>query len=314
MSAFDEDDPGAVAELLLKAGRRALPPTETRDAVYLSSLLAWQQSQQRRRQLRVRVFALAAGIAAAALSVVWYTSHLREPIQVAAWPVGAGQVVRVDEILRVDTAPGRVLETPSGEKIRAATGSELIFRANGHLQLRAGKVYVESIASGAAAGMVIDTDFGSVQHLGTRYSVAMSTSQVTVAVRDGRVAVANRKGKLEVGAGLQVTIDRNGREAGRQSINSYGPVWAWTESLAPALTIDGRVLFDVLQDIAFETGRRLEFADDTVRVVCGQIRLKGPFLDMPATDRLFAVLVTTGLEATESGERIQIQRQAIANP
>jgi ferric-dicitrate binding protein FerR (iron transport regulator) len=309
MNPGNEDDPAVVADLLVKAGRRAMPPTETREAVYLSTLVAWQQTQQHRRSQRLRVFALAAGFAAAALAVIWYSTALRQPLQVAAWQVGSGQAIRIGETLRVADVPGRVLQAPSGEKIRVATGSELVFRANGHLQLREGKLYVESASSGNAAGLVIDTGFGSVRHLGTRYAVSIGADQLTVSVRDGRVAVASRPGQLEVGAGLQVVVDREGREAGRQRIDSFGPVWAWTENLAPALAIDGRVLYDVLQEIAFETGRRLEFADDTVRVACGQIRLKGPFLDMPASDRLFAVLVTTGLEATESGDRIQILRQ-----
>jgi hypothetical protein len=139
--------------------------------------------------------------------------------------------------------------------------------------------------------------------------VGLAPGQLTVNVRDGLVAVTNRLGQLEVSDGIQLVVDQQGREVARQTIARYGPTWAWTESLAPALAIDGRVLYDVLQEIAFETGRQLEFADEAERVVCGQIRLKGPFLDMPASDRLFAVLVTTGLEATESGERIQILRQ-----
>lgn len=314
MSPTDEDDPAVVAGLLLKAGRRAQPPAETREAVYLSTLLAWQQSHQQRRQQRMRVYALAAGFAVAAFAVIWYSFAQREPVQVAAWPVGAGQVVRIGQVVHVDTLPGRVLETASGDRIRAATGSELVFQASGHLQLRAGKIYVESGARGNDSSLTIDTDLGSVRHLGTRYVVAVAPGQLTVSVRDGQVAVANRLGQLTVGDGIQLVVDGTGHEAARQNITRYGPTWAWTESLAPALAIDGRVLYDVLQDIAFETGRQLEFADDAVRIVCGQIRLKGPFLDMHASDRLFAVLVTTGLEATESGERIRILRQSTSGP
>jgi ferric-dicitrate binding protein FerR (iron transport regulator) len=314
MNYSPEDDPTAVAALLGKAGRRAQPPPQTRDAVYATALSAWQQTLQKKRQQRQWIYALAASCAAAAVSVLWYATASREPLQVAAWSDGSGDQIRVDELVRVSAAPGRVLMTPAGERLRAAVGSEFVFQAPGQLQLRAGAIYVEAASTSRGAGLVIETRFGTVRHIGTRYAVAVATQQMTVSVREGKVAIATTPQKLQVDAGVQIRIDNQGREIGRQWITSYGAPWSWTEGLAPALQIDGRLLYEVLQDIAVETGRRLEFADEDVRLACGQIRLKGPFLDMPASDRLFAVLVTTGLEATESGERIQIQRQPGSAP
>jgi ferric-dicitrate binding protein FerR (iron transport regulator) len=310
MNNINDDDTAPLERLLVKAGRRAEPPPETRDAVYVSTLVAWQQTLQVRRQKRQRLFALAASVAVATLGVLWYVNGFRQSAQIAAWSVDEGPQVHVGEMVRVDAEPGQVYRTVAGERLRVAPGSELRFAAVGRMQLQRGQIYVESAADAAAANsLVIETQVGSVRHLGTRYSVALAAGQMTISVRDGVVGVTTAIASTEVGAGLQVVMDGAGRETSRKPVDPHGPVWEWTQGLAPALQIDGRRLADVLKEIAFETGRQLDFADAEVLEECRQIELKGPFLDMAASDRLFAVLVTTGLEATESGDRIVIRRQ-----
>jgi ferric-dicitrate binding protein FerR (iron transport regulator) len=308
MSQDHEDDPTAVAALLAKAGRRVQPPPETRDAVYVSALVAWRQVLQEKRQKRRWAFALAAGLAAVAVATLWFLTTSREPLQIAAWSVD-GQEMRVGAMVRASALPGQVLVTPAGDRLRAAVGAEMAILESNRLELRSGSLYFESAAGTNAAGLVIETAYGAVRHVGTRYAVEIGADTLTVSVRDGLVAIDTLAQQIAIGAGVQVVVNRQGEETVRHRINRFGSLWAWTEGLAPALQIDGRLLDEVLREIAFETGRRLEFADEEVRIACGQIRLKGPFLDMAASDRLFAVLVTTGLEATESGERIQIRRQ-----
>jgi ferric-dicitrate binding protein FerR (iron transport regulator) len=203
-----------------------------------------------------------------------------------------------------------VLQTLAGERLRVAAGSDFKFIGTERIQLLSGQVYVESSDSDTGnQRLEIRTQFGSVTHLGTRYAVALSTDRMAIRVREGLVGVTTGALRTDAGAGVEVEIDRKGREINRQRISTYGSMWAWAESLAPPLQIDGRRLADVLREIAAETGRRLEFANEAVRRACAEIELKGPFLDLPAADRLFAVLVTTGLEATESGDRILIQEQ-----
>jgi ferric-dicitrate binding protein FerR (iron transport regulator) len=301
------DDTTALTRLLVKAGRRTEPPGETREAVYVSALVAWQQAVWQRRRQRQLYLAVAASIVAA-VALLWYAVGTRPPDLIAATHT-SGQAVRVGEILRVNNQAGMVLNTSAGEQLRIASGSVTQFVASERIKLLSGRIYVQSTASAAgAARLVVDTDFGSVTHVGTRYMVDLTGEQLAVSVRNGVVAINAHNAHTQVSGGMQVVVDRAGRQSDRR-VASNGDLWAWSDKLAPALQIDGRRLSDVLQEIAFETGRRLEFADDGVRRVCGEIELKGPFLDMAAPDRLFAVLITTGLEAVENGDRILIQRQ-----
>ena len=313
MSDNHDDDSAAVATLLVKAGRRPSPPAETRQAVYVSTLVAWQLSLQQRRQQRRWRYALAAGIAAVAAGTLWLSLAVREAPQIVAWGVGDNAPLGAGQTLHVAQSPGRLFVTTTGERLRVAAGSELRFNAAGHLQLLAGRIYVESAtapsAGASVGGLVIDTPMGTTQHIGTRYALELAGQELQVLVREGRVAIATAAGHFDAQGGERLRLDRAGREIQRSAIDTHGADWAWADTLAPALQIDGRVLLDVLQEIAFETGRTLEFADDEVRKDCGLIRLKGPFLDVPATDRLFAVLVTTDLEASENGDQIRIGRR-----
>jgi ferric-dicitrate binding protein FerR (iron transport regulator) len=318
MDNFDDDQP-SIAKLLEQAGRRPQPPAQLRQIVFESTLAAWQQSLQQRRRVRQSWWlAIAASLGAMMLGLLWIANDQRPVSLVAALPTGVGEAVRVGQLLRIQGSKGRVFTTVGGETVRVAVGTELVFVAPDRMQLLAGRLYVQSEFRDSMVGdsvhlhLKIETRFGSVQHVGTQYSVEIGRERLQVSVRDGRVSVATRPGKVDVSRGQRLLVGADAREVERQSIPTYGAHWAWAEALAPPLQIDGRLLLDVLQDIALETGRRLEFADEEIRMACMQIRLNGPFLDMPATDRLFAVLVTTGLEATESGDRIRIQRQTEA--
>jgi ferric-dicitrate binding protein FerR (iron transport regulator) len=302
----EDNETPALSRLLAKAGRRTAPPSETREAVYVSALVAWQQALAQRRQQRHRLLALAASLVAA-IGVVWYAVSARAPALVAATGTVDGREIHVGEALSAGDKPGLVLRTAMGEQVRIDKGSVAQFVAQGRIRLSSGRIYVQSSDS-RAEGLVVETRLGSVTHVGTRYAIDLGNSQLRVNVRDGLVNIAFGETHSQVGGGMRMVLDQSGRQPELQRIASYGPLWAWSDRLTPALEIDGRRLSDVLLEIAFETGRRLEFADDVIRQACARIELRGPFLDMPATDRLFAVLITTGLEAVESGDRILIQQ------
>ncbi len=308
---ISEDPEDGVEQLLARVGKRAEPPSITRDAVYLSSLLAWQMETRRRRRRRWTQLAIAASITFMGLLMGW---RLLQPVSstvptaVVAQSLDGNQLLRVGEMQTVTTSPGLVLRSVSNELLRLQTGTRFIFTEAGHLRLHSGAIYVESTSVGPNAGLIIDAGSTSIRHIGTRYAVAMKADGVSVSVRDGRVAIDTKQGQILAEARQQLLLDNSGLETGRQMIETHGSVWAWADSLAPPTVIDGRPLAEVLREIAYETGRALHFDSDDVRLSCEKIKLNGPFLDLAASERLFAVLVTTGLEAVESGDRILIRR------
>lgn len=312
------DGPEPLLQLLVTAGRRIDPPAETRDAVYLTTRLAWQRELQRRRRTRLAWLA-AASVAASSVGLLWLAVRGPSPTVPALVAQGRGGelALRAGEHYETGRDGGAVLETPAGHGLRLDRDSAVRGVAAGTLQIERGRLYFESAAAGSATSALpeaqafaIVTRYGTVRHVGTRFSVEVLPDRLAVQVRDGRASIDATSQRIEIDAGMRVAIDASGREIERRAAAPHGTSWAWVDALAPALAIDRRSLLDVLADIARESGRRLEFADERVREECRGIALKGPFIELPMGDRLFAVLVTTGLEAVEDGERIMIRHRA----
>ncbi len=334
------DEPEPLLQWLGTAGRRIEPPTETRDAVYLSTRLAWQRELQRRRRTRLTWLA-AASVAATTVGLLWL--GVREPTPAAlvliAQARGGGLALRVGERYETGRERGVVLETAAGHGLRLDRDSRVRGVDATTLEIERGRMYFESVAADATSAaattttatataaatatataralasasttrvFAIVTRYGTVRHVGTRFTVEVLPDRLAVQVRDGRVRIDTASQRIDVDAGVRVAIDASGREIERGPAARHGAAWDWVEALAPPLAIDGRSLIAVLEDIARESGRRLEFADEDVRRECRGIALKGPFIELPMGNRLFAVLATTGLEAIESGERILIRHR-----
>ncbi|MEZ5499115.1 MAG: FecR family protein [Steroidobacteraceae bacterium] len=311
----DDTDPDALRQLLERAGRRPEPPVEIRDAVYLSTLVAWQDSTRRRRNVRLTAWALAASVVGVAivLALMWRAPGGELGAVVATSDGPAGISLRIGETLDLSSQSGRVLELTSGQQLRLASGSRLRFVASDRARLEAGRVYFAS-QDGPDRPLRLDTPLGTVSDVGTRYSVELSPRDLRVRVRDGRVRVNTSAQITEADSGVELRFDATGQEVGRRPVARHGDDWRWVDALAPPMALDGRPLLDVLEQIAYESGRQLSFADTTLRGECERIELHGPVLDLSLGDRLFAVLVTTGFEAVENGDMILIRRRTMAPP
>ncbi|MGD9599205.1 MAG: hypothetical protein AB7G76_14790 [Steroidobacteraceae bacterium] len=309
----DQDD--ELTRLLTRVGPRIEPPAETREAVYLTTLLAWNDTVRSRRRLFVRRFALAASLLIAAAGLAAYmTGQMWQPAAlVATARGGAALTVRAGDVVAAPRESGLVLGIgDSDESLRLDRGARVKFTGLHRAVLEAGRAYFVGAPGGAAdtgRRFTLVTRFAEVTHVGTRYALNVEAHDLEVDVREGAVRIRTRSGEFLADAGTRITIDEQGRLSGRTSIATFGAGWGWAEALAPPLPIDGRPLIAVLEEIARETGRRLTFADSRVETACRAILLKGPVLDLPVGDRLFAVLVTTGLEAIENGDLILIRDQ-----
>ncbi len=313
----DEAGSDPLRQLLARVGRRPEPPEETREAVYLTTLIAWHDTVRRRRRLRVGLLALAATATAAVFGLSWFRMQAVGPAPALAATVTLGpgeatstspaRTFRVGDAIVTPAKSGIVLSTIAGHSLRLAGGTRARFTATDRLRLDAGRVYFESTTQ---EGFGIDSRFGAVSHVGTSYALELRATELIVRVREGLVAIATRAAHVRAPRGTQVAFDAQGHELGRSTISTWGPVWSWADVLAPPLRLDGRMLVDVLEDIARQSGRQLEFADAGVRETCRHVALKGPLLDLPIGDRLYAVLATTGFEAVESGDRILIRGEA----
>ncbi len=79
---------------------------------------------------------------------------------------------------------------------------------------------------------------------------------MVVKVREGSVSIANDQQTLITAAGYQSTLDADG-EIDRKTVAVFGDQWQWAEQLAPAFSVEGKSLREVLERIGRESGKQI---------------------------------------------------------
>jgi len=320
----DVDD-GAIERILRAAGPRVVPPPETMEAVRAAVEAEWRDVvDSRRRTRRFVSLAATAGLAAAAIMTVWMTATgpeqaagglvagVANKVGTVEWrasgeatwhPLDATHVVWSDEELRTGASSRVALDIEGGPALRIDEHSSIAFTAPGRLALRRGAVYVDSRGSGDA--LAIDTPFGEVTHLGTRYLARLEPGTLRVAVRDGRVRVDAHAGEQLVAAGELLTLPERGAPV-RRELAAYAPEWDWAASIAPAPGIEGMTLAAFLDWAGHETGRQVEFASPGAEHAAQDVFLHGSIEGLAPGAALAAVLSTTTLRHDLADGRILV--------
>ncbi|MEO8313171.1 MAG: FecR domain-containing protein [Pseudomonadota bacterium] len=310
------DEKSDVVEAALRASLRvnALSP-EALSRIRAEAEGEWRALARSPSRRRWRGFAMAASIALATLAVSWSVRslYLEEPT-----PVVVGNLVRLDSpgvrvskrFVSGDTlqagAPLHVgqslifegnaaVDLASGETLRVARGTTLYVEAERVIQLRAGDVYLEvSPSMRTASGMVLRTNAGDFQHVGTQFMLETLGDNTVLRVREGSVRWQSDERVETTNAGTELVIGPD-QKVSRKPIATSGKEWAWVEALAPAYEIENRSLSEFLGWVSRETGRTLTFADSATRQQAMKTTLHGSIHGLAALEALSTVMQTTSL-------------------
>jgi ferric-dicitrate binding protein FerR (iron transport regulator) len=313
------DDDEGLKSLLRWAGRRPMPPDEVSSAVYQHSRSAWLAQVRRRHALR-RGYAWAAG-GAAFVMACWGAWNLY-PHQVVA-TVAPGQAVIINHSLwhplagdtdgnlfEGDTlqtfGQGAQLQRADGTDLRVSDNASLSFPSPSTVRLRRGRLYVQTHGVARTRDLVVNTDLGSIEHLGTQFLVERDNDALLVAVRDGRVALHYPQHEaVELRDGQAARVVPHG-ELQRWDLEAFDSVWDWADGLAPPLAIDGQSLYAVLNQIAQRSGLVLRFSTPAAESAARSLALHGAPLELQPRDALAAVLATTTLSGTAADRVILV--------
>jgi ferric-dicitrate binding protein FerR (iron transport regulator) len=331
MENFETFDP--VARLLQHAGRRTVPPSDMVERIRRQVHAAWRAELSRKR--RSRNLAVAASMLTLTLGGWWATqprdtqpptivaSVERSPAGLSIHSAGhtnargdehpgAGTLVAVGD--RLDTGPGggallRVAGVGASQaSLRLAPDTHLVWQAPGRLHLLGGQVYLDTGVDGQGGDSVLAIEAGGarIEHVGTRFSVALSGDILDVKVRDGTVRINAAGGVSLLESGESGRLDRAGSgvpQIERLRVDTSGEDWSWVDALAPVLNIDEQSLWSVLQRAAHEGGLQLRFESPELVREARETVLHGPALTMSPRQALDAILVTSGFEAVPEDDR-----------
>ena len=317
---MNERDP--IEALLGATGPR--PAVDAARARRVRSVVHAQWKHQLDARKRTRLVAVFGSLAAAvALAVVatWvlrgegigpaeapaaaHVVRVLGPVSVASQSTGlfdagsllaAGSSVPARSTVSTGAGARVALLAPTGYSLRLDAGTILRVTSERRFTLERGAVFVRSARADRAAvdPIEIETPFGTIAPRGTQFEARLAEGLLRVRVREGIVAVRARGGERAAEAGRVLSVDRAGRIDDRAD-DTGRDGWAWTESVAPMMDIEGRTLGDFLEWLGRERGARVRFEDPALATTAPTIRLHGSIAGMSVDQATESVFLISGL-------------------
>lgn len=283
----------AVEALLESAAPRPRPPAEdeqlVRDAVYAE----WRNvtGKRRLRQNVVR-FALAASVmlaVAATFNAFRVTDFAA--VQVATIDKTHGAVHLLGEqdeyhdladataaysgqIILTGNDAGIGFKWGRGGSLRVDQRTRIEFESDSTVYLHSGRIYYDSQAPGSEALLTINTDHGSVTHVGTQYMAEADGGGLVVSVREGEVEIDGHFYGHTATGGKQVRIAGSARPS-VVDLPAHGGAWSWVEAMSPNIDLDGMSTHEFLEWVGRETGHQIAYASADAQSVAMRGMLKG---------------------------------------
>ena len=313
----NERDTGAMlGQLIARAGARQGAAESVAREVHAVVEGEWRAVLRSRRRTRVLRWALAASVAV----VMLLPLLLQRTADPAPGAVTVGRIVAArGSVTLTPRARGVAIAVrigapiPGGARLRAGVDgsarivmagasvtvgaeSELTLTDEARLQIQRGRIYVDGATDVMPqTRLQVATPFGSVKHLGTRFEVAVTPTEMRVRVREGVVQVLHQRLQATLRARDVLSIGAGG-DITRSVLDPFAPDWAWTQDLAPRFEIEGRSLTDFLDWFSRISGYSVRFASATARSEAGRAILHGSIAGLSPREALTAVSATTRFE------------------
>jgi len=207
---------------------------------------------------------------------------------------------------RYTSAGSSLITLVKGGGLRLAAGSVVKAIDARDVRLDSGRVFLD-FPEGAPP-FVLHTSAGTIEHIGTQFEVEANAAGIRIRVREGIVRMRTTTGTQDTSAGTEVLFSRAGRIVSRK-VATYGPDWAWVETVVPEFEIEGQPVARFLEWVARETGRHIQFADDGARDTAMRTRLHGSIQGLAPLEALGRVLSTTSLQFEVHDDIIRISSQ-----
>ena len=299
MSELSDDN---LESLLRHASPRPAPDKGVEADVRAAVHTEWQQvTEAIRRRRAARRFALAASVLLAAFVLFGvFRQPQVEQVNVATIQKSFGSIYILDSSSRMTPATresvvrtGQVIATGekesglalswhTGGSLRFDSNTEVEFVAEDLVRLRRGRLYFDSQiselmvngVSDSGASLIVETDFGRVENLGTQYMVDIGPRLLGVSVREGQVTVSIGTASSTIASGKRGEFGDRGAPT-ILDVNGHGGDWRWITSTTPAIDAEGRSVDDLLRWATRELGYTLHYANPEIEQRASDGSLKG---------------------------------------
>lgn len=175
----------------------------------------------------------------------------------------------------------------------------------GEINLIEGNIYHDTDNVDQALPLLIKTNQGVVQHIGTRYVVSKKGDQLNVAVRNGKVkfTAASNQDKQHIIAANQLLISSDIMTE-VSAMNPYGSMWDWTFKSQANYQLDGKSLYEFVTWFALQTGLSIDW--NGLQSNAKRIRLSGNIKNISSDQAIKTVFLSTQLNYNINNGILQI--------
>jgi len=312
MNKLDQDEED-VARLLQAAGARAELPEALKQRWEEQFRRELKPAQHKRKLYRRATMSLCAGIAALGLATLL---ALQAPEQ-ASLAMSVASVSGDSWLLARDNnsalragqqlAENAVVETETKGFVAIRYG-EYDLRINGNsrvqltdegIALEAGEIYLSNQGRNTPEERItVTTPFGTVEDIGTQFTVKLGTDHAISSVRRGTIVVTTPSDQYVAEAGVdnarEITFDGVQRVKLADRAPS-GPDWNWIYHSAPQFQLEGQSVYEFLQWSSHESGMRLNYASESAEIYARTTILHGDINGLDPDRAVEPVLATTHL-------------------
>jgi hypothetical protein len=210
-----------------------------------------------------------------------------EAVAVAGMALTEGSIVTTDD-------RGRVALRLGTASVRLDATSRVVLASATRLALERGALYLDARTATAGGGLIIRTPLADVLELGTQFEVRLLDDRLRVRVREGAVMLRRGEPLLDLSAGDEVLLARDGTpQVGRIARDDRS--WEWVLAVAPPFRLEGSSAASFVRWSARETGLALRWESPEVAAAAESIVLHGDATGVPPDRAPEAVLPTCGL-------------------
>jgi len=287
-----------IDEVLSEASPRPVPGNSRKEEIYGELRSEWIASNQLvKRKRQYLISGIAASLVAALVVVTQLDTGIMDPVAspdaVLARSAGAQTTLNgrpIDEVIPVN-APlrfksGDIIETGADSAIaigwstagslRMSAGSEVTLVSNEGIRLTSGEIYYDSRSfnSSDTTPIEVETEFGTIHHVGTQFLASVDSAGARISVREGQVTFENETKSVVINSGESAHIDR-ALFATTSPITPNDDAWAWAPLIAPDWNVDGRSTMEIIHWLARETGLAVEFESEVASRYATTDRIRG---------------------------------------
>jgi hypothetical protein len=301
-----------IDEIISTFGKRETPDAQMMQKAQDNVFAYWQKSVKKQKTQRNRLtlmrmaasFALVVGVLfitkvyfmpnAEPIATIGHSIYAQNDVQVSDdginWQsLSLGSTLKSQQWVKTPSDGLMSFTLEDGSQIRLNSATLLHITNSSEFELIEGELYHDADTNNASK-LTINTNLGTIEHIGTRYAVEIHQANLTVKVRNGLVKLSSDALSTTLKKGAILALNTQGKIQ-KSSLTAYDAQWSWTVNAIKKVDISDKSLAEFVNWYAHENGLTVNWNKQKYKA--GDVVLSGDFMRLNNEQLLKTVFLST---------------------